>query len=67
LVDVEPARHQIDIADAQPDQFGPAQPGKGQDGDDVALIAAWRCQGSDFSGREVAVAFSRGIRPAETP
>ena len=47
-------------ADAQADEFGPAQTGKRQDRDDVALVAACHCQGGDFRGREVTVAFSRG-------
>lgn len=58
LAHIEAARLEVDVADAQADEFGPAQPGEGQDRQDVAVVTACSRQGGDFAGREIAVAFS---------
>nr|WP_244896059.1 hypothetical protein [Mycobacterium asiaticum] len=63
LANFKPTCLEVDVADAEADQFGPAKSGEGQDCDDVALVAACRRQGDNFAGREIAVAFSHRHPP----
>jgi hypothetical protein len=58
--DVEPASDEVDVLDAEADEFGPAQAGVGEDGHDVALVPARGGKCVDFPGGEVAVTFPLG-------
>lgn len=64
---VQAAGGKIDVLDAGADEFRPAQAGLGQDDNDVALIAARGSKCLALVRGEVAVTFSFGNAPAETP
>ncbi|RUP02317.1 MAG: hypothetical protein EKK34_25165 [Mycobacterium sp.] len=59
MADVKAARLEVDVADTQADEFRPPQARECQNCHDVALVSARRCQGRDFRGGEIAVAFPR--------
>ena len=58
--DVQPTGHEVDVFDAEADEFGPPQAGVGQDRHHVALVAACDGERLDFLCGQVSVTLPLG-------